>query len=180
VVEQVEAGVEQGGAGLLGHRPGAVRFGDPAKRPEHIKDRLIRNHCAVRPALSFELQDRLPSESFAKFRDEPRFSNSRFAADPDDLAVPANRGLEPAPQELDLAAPADERGGLSGAAGSRPLAAGQHEGAPGGERVTAELDEVEAPLEKWGGRVAHQDGVRPRALEQRVERAEDRLFPIEV
>src|SRR5262249_21596689 len=171
---------EQGGAGLLGHRSGAVRLGDPAKRPEHIEDRLIRNHGAVRPALSFQLQDRLPSESFAKFRDEPRFSNSRFAADPDDLAVPANRGLEPAPQELDLAAPADECRGLSGAAGARPLAAGQHEGTPGRERVTAELDEVEASLEKWGGRVAHQNGVRPRAIEQRVERAEDRLLPIEV
>src|SRR5262245_52841135 len=180
VVEQIEAGVEQGRAGLLGHRAGVVRFGDATQRPEHVEDRLIRNHRAVRSALAFELEDRLPGESLAKFRDEPRFADSGFAADPDDLAVPANRGLEPAPQELDLPAAADERRGLSAAAGSRPLAAGQHEGAPGRELATTQLDEVEASLEKWRGRVAHQDGVRPAALDQRVERAHDRLLPIEV
>ena len=30
VPKQVEAGIEQGGPGFLGHRPGVVRFGDPA------------------------------------------------------------------------------------------------------------------------------------------------------
>src|SRR4029434_10368674 len=35
-------------------------------------------------------------------------------------------------------------------------------------------------LEKWRGRAADQDGVRLPALDQRVERAEDRLLPIEV
>src|SRR5262249_4709731 len=110
----------------------------------------------------------------------PRLPDSRFAADPDDLSVPASRGLEPAPQELDLSAAADERRGLSGAAGCCPLASGPPEVAPGPGLVTPGLDQVAASVGQSRGRGAHQDGVRAPTLDQRVERAENRLLPIEI
>ena len=79
-----------------------------------------------------------------------------------------------------IAAATDDGRRVLRAAGSCLLPTGQHEGAPGRQLCAAELDQLEASLEKWRGRVAHEDGVGPAALDQPVERAEDRLLPLEV
>jgi len=55
------------------------------------------------------MQDRLTGEALAEFEDQARFANAGLAADPDDLALAAARGLETAPQQFDLTMAADER-----------------------------------------------------------------------
>ena len=180
MLEQVEAGLEQGPPSLLRHRRRAIGLGDPAEGLQHVENGEIGNRGAVRTALPFDVQHRLTGEALAEFEDQTRLADAGLTADPHDLALAADRGLEAAPQQLDLAMATDERRRAPCAAESGPLAARQDERAATRELLAVVLDELESSLEERGGGVADQDGVGYGALDQCVECAECHLLSLQV
>src|SRR5207245_1881472 len=119
-------------------------------------------------ALRLEAVDVPSRQRLAELVDQPRLADAGLAAEPDDLALTADRRRQAALEQLELVLAADEGDHPGPGPEARPLAADQQLGRRAAGRTSAGR-QAEPAREQRRRHRAHRDAVERRPLDQLVE-----------
>ncbi len=175
---RIHPGLAQRDAHALAHRRRRVRIRDRARGPEDAEHRQVRRRRAVRHAPGRQTGHRLSGDALAELVEEARLADARLTAEPHDVALAADGGLEPAPEQLDLAVTPHERRDVAGHAEAAALASRERKEAP--ERAPDEVEQLEVALEERRRGLADEDRSRLAAVGELLEHAERLLLRLQI